>query len=117
MLRSMDAGRERAFPHDPALRGFHAVYRIGNLAPTVADVRVPEAGRPVEIAVALLVEKPDAFSSRDHELLASDGGHVRERVPEAGVGTFGDRVHSLARHLCTGQVVGCDPLPRAFARL
>lgn len=31
MLRSMDAGRERAFPHDPALRGFHAVYRSGEV--------------------------------------------------------------------------------------
>lgn len=31
MLRSMDAGRGRAYPHDPALRGFHAVYRSGEV--------------------------------------------------------------------------------------
>jgi hypothetical protein len=31
MLRSMSESGTRIFPHDPALRGFHAVYRSGEI--------------------------------------------------------------------------------------
>ena len=31
MLRSIESGKARRFAHDPSLRGFHAVYRLGEV--------------------------------------------------------------------------------------
>lgn len=31
MLRSMVAGKDKFFSHDPALRGFHAIFRAGEV--------------------------------------------------------------------------------------
>ena len=31
MLRSIESSTSKRFPHDPALRGFHAVYRRGEV--------------------------------------------------------------------------------------
>ena len=39
MLRSLEASTGKAFPHDPALRGYHAVYRPGEVN------RCPGCGR------------------------------------------------------------------------
>ena len=39
MLRSIEANTGKTFPHDPALRGYHAVYRPGEVN------RCPGCGR------------------------------------------------------------------------
>jgi hypothetical protein len=59
---------------------------VDDLAAAVADVAVPEARGGVEVAVAVLVVDPHSLAAVDDELVAADGGHVRERMPEPGVG-------------------------------
>ena len=55
--------------------------RLDHLLAAVADVGVPEARGAVEVALARVVPEVDALAARDHELVAGDGRHVRERVP------------------------------------
>ena len=55
--------------------------RLGHLLSTVPDVGVPQAGRAVEVAAAVVVPEVDALPAGDHELVAGDGRHVGERVP------------------------------------
>ena len=59
---------------------------VGELGAAVADVDVPQARGAVEVAAALLVGHVDALAADDRQLGRADGVHVRERVPEAGVG-------------------------------
>ena len=77
----------------PHLRG----HGVGDLGAAVPDVAVPEARRAVEVAIAFLVPEPDALAAADHELVAADGGHVRERMPEARVARACDMPRSLQR--------------------
>ena len=50
------------------------------LAP-VPDVRVPQTGRAVEVALPPIVPEVDALAAHDHELVPGDRRHVGERVP------------------------------------
>ncbi len=58
--------------------------RAGHVGAAVPQVRVPQAGRPVEIAAPLRVEDVHPLAALDHELRVRDGAHVGERVPEGG---------------------------------
>jgi hypothetical protein len=50
MLRSIQSVASKRFPHDPAVRGFHAVYRPGELN------RCPGCGRTHWLVGRLLAE-------------------------------------------------------------
>ena len=50
MLRSIQTGHARRFPHDPAMRGFHVVYRSGEVN------RCPGCGRTHWFVGRLLAE-------------------------------------------------------------
>jgi hypothetical protein len=55
--------------------------RLRHVLAAVPDVGVPEACGAVQVAPSLVVPEVDTLASRDHELVAGDGGHVGERVP------------------------------------
>ena len=55
---------------------------VGDLGAAVADVRVPQRRRGIEVALVVGVEDPRALAALDHELVLRDRGHVREGVPE-----------------------------------
>jgi hypothetical protein len=60
--------------------------RLDDLAPAVARVDAPQAGRGVEVARAARVPHRCALAAHDDELGAAHGVHVGERVPQARVG-------------------------------
>ena len=66
----------------------------GDLAVAVADVGVPEARGPVEVAAVLAVVDPDPLPALDQQLALGDRTHVGERVPEAGRGGGGSGSHA-----------------------
>ena len=87
LLRELERGRIRDVAEDrvrlerPQLLGD----RIRDLGSAVADVAVPEARAPVEVAVAGLVPHVHALAADEHELVAAHRRHVGEGVPEARI--------------------------------
>ena len=58
-------------------------HRVRDLGAAVPDVREPQAGGRVQVAVALGVEDVGALAAREDEgTVALHGAHVREAVPE-----------------------------------
>ena len=55
---------------------------VGDLGAPVPDVRVPEAGRCVDVSPAVGVEDAGPFAPVDDELVAVDDAHRGERMPE-----------------------------------
>ena len=55
--------------------------RLGHVLAGVADVGVPEAGRPIQVAPAAVVPEIHALAARDDQLVPCDRGHIGERMP------------------------------------
>ena len=55
---------------------------VGELAPAVPDVAVPEAGEGVQVGTPVRVEDPGAFTPGDRHGVPGQAGHVREPVPQ-----------------------------------
>ncbi len=73
--------------------------RLGDLAPAVTHVAVPEPRGRVEVAPTVLVPEIGAFTARDDHLSVLDGGHVGLGVPERGLG------HGAQRRLAGSMVL------------
>jgi adenosylmethionine-8-amino-7-oxononanoate aminotransferase len=71
---------------------------LDDLVAPVADVDAPQARGAVQVAVAVLVPHVGAIATGDDELVAADGVHVGEGVPEAGVGGHGLHASPRLRH-------------------
>jgi hypothetical protein len=55
--------------------------RLDDLLAPVADVAVPEARRPVQVALAGGIPDVNALAAGDHQLVPCDRRHVGERMP------------------------------------
>src|SRR4029077_17249566 len=55
---------------------------VGELAPAVPDVAVPEAGEGVQVGTPVRVEDPGAVTPGDRDGVPGQAGHVREPVPQ-----------------------------------
>ena len=88
---------------------------LGDLAVAVADVGVPEARGPVEVAAVVGVVDPDPLPALDQQLTLGDGPHVGERVPEAGRGGGGGGSHGA--HAIDGPLPGTSKVRRGTVPL
>ncbi len=71
--------------------------RVGELAPAVADVAVPERGGDVEQRVSGVVPDRRALAADDRDALLAEGADVRHRIPERALCHVGDANGVLTR--------------------